>query len=286
MSLASYLSRSAGLAARACKSNTVLAAVARSDTLAASTVLRRSLNAKTDVFSQSPAASVVFRSFQGLHSSPVALDKEESTVETEVSSEGEAPEKAPEEQPRPEYNRQPRPAEPSKKLYVANLAWSITEADLRPLFEPFGPVDSVELLMNDNGQSRGMGYVIYENTNDAMTAVEEMNQHVLEERPMRVQYHQARHKRSTYEKRPSQTPHHRLYVGNMPWAFDEYDMRDMFSQYGSVVDAKVMTDRETGRSRGFGFVTFSEDEDVDSLIAQLNGALCDGRSIVVNRAER
>ena len=76
------------------------------------------------------------------------------------------------------------------------------------------------------------------------------------------------------------------YVGNLPWRFDDYDLEDAFGEFGEVQDAKVMYDRDTGRSRGFGFVTLNNDEEVDAAIDALDGADVDGRTIRVNRAKR
>ncbi|MEW5952271.1 MAG: RNA-binding protein [Bacillota bacterium] len=74
-----------------------------------------------------------------------------------------------------------------------------------------------------------------------------------------------------------------LYVGNLPWATKAEDLTETFSQYGEVISSRVITDRETGRSRGFGFVEVS-DEDAENIIAALNGKELDGRVITVNEA--
>ena len=74
-----------------------------------------------------------------------------------------------------------------------------------------------------------------------------------------------------------------LYVGNLPWATKPEDLTETFSQYGEVISSRVITDRETGRSRGFGFVEVSEN-DVENMIAALNGKEMDGRVITVNEA--
>jgi len=77
----------------------------------------------------------------------------------------------------------------------------------------------------------------------------------------------------------------RLYVGNLSFHTNEDTLRDAFAQYGDVVEAKIVTDRETGRSRGFGFVTMADGEGARNAIAQLNGAMVDGRDLRVNEAE-
>jgi RNA recognition motif-containing protein len=77
----------------------------------------------------------------------------------------------------------------------------------------------------------------------------------------------------------------RIYVGNLSYNTNTEDLRNAFASCGNVTDAKVMTDRETGQSRGFGFVTFSSDAEAQAAIAQWNGADLQGRSLRVNEAE-
>lgn len=76
----------------------------------------------------------------------------------------------------------------------------------------------------------------------------------------------------------------RLYVGNLPYETDEGQLKEFFAQKGEVTSARVITDRETGRSRGFGFVEFSDDAAADAAVAELNGADFGGRKLVVNEA--
>jgi len=75
-----------------------------------------------------------------------------------------------------------------------------------------------------------------------------------------------------------------LYVGNLPWSTKAEDLADAFSLHGEVLSSRVITDRETGRSRGFGFVEVN-DEDVENMIAAMNGAEFNGRVITVNEAK-
>ncbi len=75
-----------------------------------------------------------------------------------------------------------------------------------------------------------------------------------------------------------------LYVGNLPWATKAKDLADAFSAHGEVLSSRVITDRETGRSRGFGFVEV-RDEDAETMIAAMNGTELNGRVITVNEAK-
>lgn len=76
----------------------------------------------------------------------------------------------------------------------------------------------------------------------------------------------------------------KLFVGGLAWASDEDSLRQAFEQFGSVRETKVITDRETGRSKGFGFVTFDNEEDAQEALRQLDGSSLDGRNIRVNEA--
>ena len=76
----------------------------------------------------------------------------------------------------------------------------------------------------------------------------------------------------------------KLYVGNLSYNIRDDDLQQAFAQYGSVSSAKVMMDRDTGRSKGFGFVEMGSDAEAQSAINGMNGQALDGRAIVVNEA--
>ena len=76
----------------------------------------------------------------------------------------------------------------------------------------------------------------------------------------------------------------KLYVGNLPYSYRDSDMEQAFSQYGTVSSAKVMMERDTGRSNGFGFVEMSSDAEAQAAIAGMNGQQVGGRGLVVNEA--
>ena len=76
----------------------------------------------------------------------------------------------------------------------------------------------------------------------------------------------------------------KLYVGNLSYNIRDDDLQQAFAQYGSVSSAKVMMDRDTGRSKGFGFVEMGSDPEAQAAINGMNGQALDGRAIVVNEA--
>ncbi|TVU36052.1 hypothetical protein EJB05_17963, partial [Eragrostis curvula] len=76
----------------------------------------------------------------------------------------------------------------------------------------------------------------------------------------------------------------KLFVGGLSWGTDDQSLKEAFSGFGEVTEARVITDRETGRSRGFGFVSFNSDEDAKAAITAMDGQELDGRSVRVNVA--
>jgi RNA recognition motif-containing protein len=76
----------------------------------------------------------------------------------------------------------------------------------------------------------------------------------------------------------------KLYVGNLSYNVDSSQLQELFGAHGTVVSAQVISDRDTGRSKGFGFVEMSSDQEAQAAIAALNGQQHDGRSLTVNEA--
>lgn len=76
----------------------------------------------------------------------------------------------------------------------------------------------------------------------------------------------------------------KIYVGNLPFSIDNNALMDLFKQHGEVDEATVVTDRDTGRSRGFGFVTMPDGGEANKAIAAINGQEVDGRDLKVNEA--
>jgi RNA recognition motif-containing protein len=76
-----------------------------------------------------------------------------------------------------------------------------------------------------------------------------------------------------------------IFVGSLPFRLSEPELREVFEEYGEVSSAKIITDKFTGRSKGFGFVEMPDDEEAKKAVEALNGAEIDGRTIVVNQAE-
>ncbi|XP_010254827.1 PREDICTED: glycine-rich RNA-binding protein GRP1A-like [Nelumbo nucifera] len=78
---------------------------------------------------------------------------------------------------------------------------------------------------------------------------------------------------------------YRCFVGGLAWATDDQSLERAFSPYGEILESKIINDRETGRSRGFGFVTFRDEQSMRDAIEGMNGQNLDGRNITVNQAQ-
>jgi RNA recognition motif-containing protein len=76
-----------------------------------------------------------------------------------------------------------------------------------------------------------------------------------------------------------------IYVGNLPWTFKDDELKGLFEEHGEVTSAKVIVDRESGRSRGFGFVEMASADEAASAIEALNGQEAEGRELKVNEAK-
>ena len=76
-----------------------------------------------------------------------------------------------------------------------------------------------------------------------------------------------------------------IYVGNLPWSIDDATLEQLFAEHGTITSAKVITDRQTNRSRGFGFVEMVNREDALKIIDELNGKELKGRELIIMEAE-
>nr|KJB19527.1 hypothetical protein B456_003G107700 [Gossypium raimondii] len=179
-------------------------------------------------------------------------------------------------------------SEPSEeaKLFVGNLPYDVDSQSLAMLFEKAGTVEIAEVIYNrDTELSRGFGFITMSSVEEAEKAAETFNGYDLNGRLLTV------NKASPRGSRIDQSPRvyeqaFRVYAGNLPWGVDNARLEQIFSEHGKVLEARVVYDRETGRSRGFGFVTMSSETELNDAIAALDGQGLDGRALRVNVAEQ
>ncbi|KAI6675429.1 hypothetical protein NL676_003335 [Syzygium grande] len=171
------------------------------------------------------------------------------------------------------------------KIFVGNLSYDIDSEKLAMLFERAGTVEIAEVIYNrQTDQSRGFGFVTMSTVEEAEKAVEMLHHFDLNGRLLTV--NKASPKGSRAERLPRVLDaEYRVYAGNLPWNVDDARLEQVFSEHGKVVNARVVYDRETGRSRGFGFVVMASETEMNDAIAALDGQSLDGRAIRVNVAE-
>ncbi|XP_023538708.1 29 kDa ribonucleoprotein, chloroplastic-like [Cucurbita pepo subsp. pepo] len=180
---------------------------------------------------------------------------------------------------------------PDLQLFVGNLPFTIDSAQLAGLFESAGQVERVEVIYDKmTGRSRGFGFVTMSNVAEAEAAAQQFNGYELEGRPLRVNYGPPPPKRDDSSFRSSKNAStfdnsNCVHVSNLAWGVDDLTLENLFREQGNVVKAKVVYDRDSGRSRGFGFVTYSSAEEVNNAIQSLDGVDLNGRSIRVTQAE-
>ncbi|KAK8560099.1 hypothetical protein V6N13_061294 [Hibiscus sabdariffa] len=172
------------------------------------------------------------------------------------------------------------------KLFVGNLPYDVDSQSLAMLFEKAGTVEIAEVIYNrDTEQSRGFGFITMSSIEEAEKAAETFNGYDLNGRQLTVNKASPRGSRAERPPRVYEQAF-RVYVGNLPWDVDNARLEQVFSEHGKVVEARVVYDRETGRSRGFGFVTMSSETELNDAIAALDGQSLDGRALRVNVAEQ
>lgn len=180
------------------------------------------------------------------------------------------------------------------KLYIGNLPWSCDSTQLAEICQDIGEVELAEVIYDrDSGRSKGFAFVTMASGKDAQAVIDALDGTDLGGRVLKVNYPQSQADKPRFERgerredrRPSRRfeDPNKLFVGNLTWACDEVALETLFADFGKVVEAKIVTDRETGRSRGFGFVTLADASEVNNAIQNLDGAEYDGRQLRVNLA--
>ncbi len=173
------------------------------------------------------------------------------------------------------------------KLYIGNLSWDMDEQSLQDLFVQYEATDCVIVTDRNTGRSRGFGFATVPSQEMADSAIAALNESEQFGRQMRVVVSLPPEERPPREFRPRRNwdaDGRKVYFGNLSWGMDHLDLQDLCAEFGNVDESRLITDRETGRSRGFGFVTMSSEKEAEDVVAQLNGQDVDGRVLRVNIA--
>lgn len=181
-------------------------------------------------------------------------------------------------------------------IYVKNLPLDVTKDKLDEMFGKHGKITSSMLATAEDGKSRGFGFVNFETPEQAQDAVNALNNLQMGDKTLFVARAQKREERERelrerFEKlrveRVSKFQQGlNLYVKNFPDDWDDKRLRDEFAKFGSVTSARVMRDQGTGKSKGFGFVSFSAQDEVTKAVTGMNNTMIDGKPLYVALAQR
>ncbi|ETW85876.1 hypothetical protein HETIRDRAFT_407725 [Heterobasidion irregulare TC 32-1] len=169
-------------------------------------------------------------------------------------------------------------------VFIKNLDEAIDNKALHDTFAAFGNVLSCKVATDEQGRSRGYGYVHYETAEAAETAIKAVNGMLLNDRKVYVGYHISRKERqSKIEEMRSQFTN--LYVKNLDPEVTQDEFTELFSQFGPVTSSIVQVDDE-GKSKGFGFVNFESHEQAQKAVDALHDSEHHGRKLFVTRAQK
>ena len=159
-------------------------------------------------------------------------------------------------------------------MFVGGLNWDTDEESLRRYFGQFGPVTPCTVMRdNASGRSRGFAFVTFSDPKSVNAVM--VREHYLDGKIIDP-------KRAI--PRPEQSKTQKCFVGGLPQTVTQDSFKQLFQQFGHVLDSTVMMDKDTGRPRGFGFVTFENDDGVENTLAH-QPLMLDGKQIEVKRAQ-
>eukprot|EP01018_Ginkgo_biloba_P005604 Gb_32176 [translate_table: standard] len=171
------------------------------------------------------------------------------------------------------------------KVYVGNLPYSCDSAELAGILEECGSVEMVEVIYDRNtGTSRGFAFATMTSVEDANAAIEKLDGSEYGGRTLRVNFPDKPRTTGFDSNSNFVDSQHKVFVGNLAWGVNAETLTEVFREHGNLLGAKVLYDRETGRSRGFGFVSFSSESEVEAAVASLNGMELEGRAMRVHVA--
>ncbi|XP_038986337.1 heterogeneous nuclear ribonucleoprotein 1-like [Phoenix dactylifera] len=168
----------------------------------------------------------------------------------------------------------------SGKIFVGGVAWDTTEETFTEHFEKYGEItDSVIMKDKHTHMPRGFGFVTFADSSVIDKVLED--EHVIDGRTVEVKRTVPR------EEMPSKAglKTKKIFVGGIPPSLTEDELKEHFALYGEVVEHQIMLDHSTGRSRGFGFVTFENEEAVEKIISEGRMHDLGGKQVEIKRAE-
>lgn len=169
-------------------------------------------------------------------------------------------------------------------IFIKNLDKSIDNKALYDTFSAFGNILSCKVVLNEEGNSRGFGFVHFETQESADMAIQKVNGMLLNDKKVFVGLFVSRKDR--LREQGLEQKFTNVYVKNFGDDFTETQLLELFSPYGTIVSHVVMKDHGSGRCLGFGFVSFSEHEMAAKAVDELNGTDINGRRLYCGRAQK
>ncbi|KAG9464885.1 hypothetical protein GDO78_019244 [Eleutherodactylus coqui] len=168
-------------------------------------------------------------------------------------------------------------------IFIKNLDKSIDNKALYNTFSAFGNILSCKVVCDENG-SKGYGFVHFDTQESAERAIDKMNGMLLQDRNVFVGRFKSRKDREA-ELGAKAKEFTNVYIKNFGEDVDDERLKELFGKFGPALSVKVMTD-ESGKSKGFGFVSFEKHEDAQKAVDEMNGKDMNGKAIYVGRAQK
>ncbi|AQK59717.1 uncharacterized isoform X1 [Zea mays] len=166
------------------------------------------------------------------------------------------------------------------KIFVGGVAWETTEESFSKHFEKYGAItDSVIMKDKHTKMPRGFGFVTFSDPSVIDKVLED--DHVIDGRTVEVKRTVPREEMITKDGPKTR----KIFIGGLPPSLTEDELKDHFSSYGNVVEHQIMLDHSTGRSRGFGFITFESEDSVERVISEGRMRDLGGKQVEIKKAE-
>ncbi|CAA3017096.1 polyadenylate-binding 2-like [Olea europaea subsp. europaea] len=167
-------------------------------------------------------------------------------------------------------------------IFIKNLDKSIDNKALHDTFSSFGNILSCKIATDPNGQSKGYGFVQFENAESAQNAIDKLNGMLINDKQVYVGHFLRKQERESVSDR---TKFNNVYVKNLAESTTDDDLKKIFAEYGTITSAVIMRDAD-GKSKCFGFVNFENADDAAKAVEALNGAKIDDKEWYVGKAQK
>ncbi|XP_061362477.1 33 kDa ribonucleoprotein, chloroplastic [Gastrolobium bilobum] len=244
------------------------------------------LNLKSQSFTLSPL------SLHRLRPHSTAFDGFEVSQDITVSQQDD-PEPETFDKPQQEEEQKVSDSNDDGRLYVGNLPYSITSSQLSELFAEAGTVVSVQIVYDRvTDRSRGFAFVTMGSVDEAKEAIRMFDGSQVGGRTVKVNFPEVPKGGERLVMGPKvrndykgfvDSPH-KIYAGNLGWGLTSRDLRDAFVEQPGLLSAKIIYEKDSGRSRGYGFVSFQTAEDAEAALNVMNGVEVQGRPLRLNLA--